>query len=225
MKTRYSCLVIIAIIISMVAVVPSDMTQTADAVKATGVKNQQYGQATNSKVCGDRLCTPDDFTKDGAKKEITPTVKSSIDSNTAMSKMERLFDLHRMQLLSAWDSLNDSEKSHMLKMFDKMYEKMQSMTFEEHMKHMSSMMDGKHDMKEGQDMKNKHDGSSCSCGEGEHGCSCGESHDMKNKHDENSCSCGDGEQSMACESKDKGCTCSEGGACDCGEGCTCTACH
>ena len=34
----------------MVTIVPSDMTQTAYAVKATGVKNQQYVQATNSKV-------------------------------------------------------------------------------------------------------------------------------------------------------------------------------
>ena len=96
----------------------------------------------------------------------------------------------------------------MLKIFDKMYEKMQSMTFEEHMKHMSSMMDGKRDMEEGHDMKNKHDESSCSCGEGEHGCSCGE-----------------GEQSMVCESGDEGCTCSKDGACNCGEGCTCTTCH
>ena len=201
----------------MAAVVPSDMTQTADAAKAAGVKNQQYGQATNSKVCGDRLCTPDDFTKEGVKKEMTPTEKSSINSNTAVSKMERLFDLHRMQLLSAWDSLDDSEKSHMLKIFDKMYEKMQSMTFEEHMKHMSSMMDGKRDMEEGHDMKNKHDESSCSCGEGEHGCSCGEG--------EHGCSCGEGEQSMACESGDEGCTCSKDGVCNCGEGCTCTTCH
>ena len=100
--------------------------------------------------------------------------------------MQRLFDLHRMQLLLAWDSLNDSEKSHMLKIFDKIYEKMQLMTFEKHMKHMSSMIDGKHDMKEGHDMKNKHHKSGCSCGEGEHGCSCGE-----------------GEQSMACESGDE----------------------
>ena len=65
-----------------------------------------------------------------------------------MAKMEKLFEIHRTQLLSAWDSLDDSEKSHMMKMFDKMYEKMQSMGFVEHMKHMSQMMDGKqHEMK------------------------------------------------------------------------------
>ena len=107
MKTTYSFLAIIAIIFSMIMVIPSDMTQTADAAKATGVKNQQYGQATSTKVCGDRLCTPEDFTKEGTKKEIAPTGISSIYSNVAMSKMERLFNLHRMQLLSAWDSLAD----------------------------------------------------------------------------------------------------------------------
>jgi hypothetical protein len=166
MKTKYLSLVIITIIFSMVMIVPSDVTQTADAVKAKGVKNQQYGQATNTKVCGDRLCTSEDFTKDGIKKEIFPTEKSSINSNVAMSKMERLFDLHRMQLLSIWDSLTDSEKSLMLKMFDDMYEKMQSMNFSDHMNHMSKMM-----------MEDKHHDSmyeknGCSCGEGEHGCSC-----------------------------------------------------
>jgi archaellin len=135
-------LVIVAIIFSMVMIVPSDVTQTADAAKAKGVKNQQYGQATNTIVCGDRLCTSEDFTKEGIKKEIAPIGQSSINSNVAMDKMERLFDLHRMQLLSAWDSLTDSEKFWMLKMFDEMYEKMQSMIFSDHMKHMSKMMIG-----------------------------------------------------------------------------------
>ncbi|MDH3856060.1 MAG: hypothetical protein OES27_08065 [Nitrosopumilus sp.] len=220
MKTRYVSLVIIAIIFSMVMIVPSDMTQTADAVKAKGVKNQQYGQATSTKVCGDRLCTSEDFTKEGIKKEITPTEKSSINSNVAMSKMERLFDLHKMQLLSAWDSLTDSEKSQMLKMFDKMYEKMQSMSFSDHMKHMSKMM---MDDKQHNSMYEK---SGCSCGEGEHGCSCGEGeHGCSCGEGEHGCSCGEGEHSMACESGEEGCTCSEDGICNCGEGCTCTTCH
>ncbi|HSG83117.1 MAG TPA: hypothetical protein VLA08_00990, partial [Nitrosopumilus sp.] len=184
MKTKYLSLVIVAIIFSMVMIVPSDMTQSADAAKATGVKNQQYGQATSNKVCGDRLCTPEDFTKEGTKKEITPTGKSSISSNIAMSKMERLFELHRVQLLSAWDSMSDSEKSHMLKMFDKMYEKMQSMNFGDHMKHMKKMMGDKYH----QGCNCGPDGCDCpgcSCGDGEHGCSCGDG--------EHGCSCGDGE--------------------------------
>ena len=215
MKTKYFSLVIVAIIFSMVMIVPSDMTQTADAAKASGVKNQQYGQATSNKVCGDRLCTPEDFTKEGTKKEITPTGKSSISSNIAMSKMERLFELHRVQLLSAWDSMSDSEKSHMLKMFDKMYEKMQSMNFGDHMKHMKKMMGDKYH----QGCNCGPDGCDCpgcSCGDGEHGCSCGDG--------EHGCSCGDGEHSMACEAGE-GCSCSEDGICNCGAGCNCAACN
>jgi archaellin len=192
MKTKFLSLVIVAIIFSMVMIVPSDMTQTADAAKAKGVKNQQYGQATSTKVCGDRLCTAEDFTKEGTKKEIAPTGKSSISSSIALSKMERLFEIHRVQLLSAWDSMSDSEKSHMLKMFDKMYEKMQSMSFSDHMKHMSKMMDGKHDM------KSMHDKSGCSCGDGEHGCSCGDG--------EHGCSCGDGEHGCSCGDGEHGCS-------------------
>ncbi len=224
MKTKYLSLVIVAIIFSMVMIVPSDMTQSADAAKATGVKNQQYGQATSNKVCGDRLCTPEDFTKEGTKKEITPTGKSSISSNIAMSKMERLFELHRVQLLSAWDSMSDSEKSHMLKMFDKMYEKMQSMNFGDHMKHMKKMMGDKYH----QGCNCGPDGCDCpgcSCGDGEHGCSCGDGeHGCSCGDGEHGCSCGDGEHSMACEAGE-GCSCSEDGICNCGAGCNCAACN
>ena len=78
MKAKYFSLVFVAIIFSMVMIAPSVMTQTADAAKAAGVKNQQYGQATSNKVCGDRLCTAEDFTKEGTKKEIIPSGKSSI---------------------------------------------------------------------------------------------------------------------------------------------------
>ena len=103
--------------------------------------------------------------------------------------MERLFDLHKMQLLSAWDSLTDSEKSQMLMMFDKMYEKMQSMSFSDHMKHMSKMMmnDKHHD--------SKYEKSGCSCEEGEH-----------------SMTCESGEERCTC-SEDRICNCREGCTC------------
>jgi len=39
MKTKYLSLVIIAIIFSIMMIVPSDISQTADAAKAKGVKN------------------------------------------------------------------------------------------------------------------------------------------------------------------------------------------
>ena len=186
MKTRYLSLVIVAIIFSMVMIIPSDMTQTADAAKAKGVKNQQYGQATSTIVCGDRLCTPEDFTKEGTKKEITPTGKPSISSNVAMGKMERLFDLHKIQLLSAWDSLDDSEKSQILKMFDKMYEKMRSMSFSDHMNHMSkTMMDDKHH-------DSMYEKSGCSCGEGEHSMACESGKEGCTCSEDGICNCGEG---------------------------------
>ena len=204
MKTGYSALFLIAIVLSMAIVAQIDFIQTADAVKSQGTKSGKYGMATKDKVCGDRLCTPEDFTSTGERKSLPASSDSSITSQMAMVKMERLFELHRIQLVSAWDSLSDSEKSNLVMMFDRMYEKMQSMDFKDHMKHMKKMMSDKN-----------HQG--CVCGSDGcdcPGCSCG--------HDETGCSCGHG---MTCESGSDGCTCSEDGICNCDDGCTCTSCH
>ena len=188
MKIMYSALAVIAIILSMAIILPTDLTQTADAAKSSGVKTKQFGHETKTKVCGDRLCTPDDFTEDKMKKQFTPDVQASVSLQTMMSKMERLFEMHRTQLTSAWDSLSHSEKSNMMNMMDKMYEKMKSMDFRDHMKHMSSMMDDKH-----------HD---CQCDE--QGCTCGEGeHDGMCKMGEEGCNC----------SEDGVCTCGEGCTC------------
>ena len=213
MKTGYSALFLIAIVLSMAIVAQIDFIQTADAVKSQGTKSGKYGMATKDKVCGDRLCTPEDFTSTGERKSLPASSDSSITSQMVMVKMERLFELHRIQLVSAWDSLSDSEKSNLVMMFDRMYEKMQSMDFKDHMKHMKKMMSDKNHQgcvcgSDGCDCPG------CSCGHDETGCSCG--------HDETGCSCGHG---MTCESGSDGCTCSEDGICNCDDGCTCTSCH
>ena len=207
MKTEYSALFLVANVLSMTVVVQINFIQSADAVKSQGTKSMKYGIETKNKVCGDRLCTPEDFTSMSERKPL-PALSDSISSQMAMVKMERLFELHRVQLMSAWDLMTDSEKSHMMKMFDGMYEKMQSMSFTDHMKHMSKMMGEKHHESTDypHDMKDKHGMKDCSCGNGEHGCSCGE-------------------HPMTCESGDKGCTCSEDGVCNCGKGCICASCH
>ena len=234
MKTRYSALFLVAIVLSMAIVGQIDLIQTADAVKAQGTKSMKYGLATKDKVCGDRLCTPEDFTSTGERKALPALSDSSITSQMAMAKMERLFELHRMQLVSAWDSMTDSEKSHMMKMFDRMYEKMQSMDFKDHMKHMKKMMGEKYHHgcdcgPDGCDCPGCNCGDAmhgCSCGDGEHGCSCGDGeHGCSCGDGEHGCSCGDMKHGMACEADSEGCTCSEDGVCNCGKGCNCASCH
>ena len=41
MKLQYSALVLVAIVLSLAIVVQADSVQTADAVKAKGIKNSQ----------------------------------------------------------------------------------------------------------------------------------------------------------------------------------------
>ncbi len=227
MKNGYSALFLVAIVLSMAIVAQIDFIESADAVKAKGTKSMKYGMATKDKVCGDRLCTPEDFTSTGERKSLPALSDSSVSSHMAMAKMEMLFDLHRMQLVSAWDSMTDSEKSHMMKMFDRMYEMIQSMSLKDHMKHMSKMMGDQY-----------HHGCSCgpdgcNCGDGMHGCFCGDmKHGMGCDCSEDGtcscgegCSCGDGDHGMACEADSEGCTCSEDGVCNCGEECNCASCH
>ena len=231
MKTKFSALFLVAIILSMAIVMQIDFVQSADAVKAKGTKSMKYGMATKDKVCGDRLCTPEDFTSAGERKPLPALSDSSLSSHMAMAKMERLFELHRMQLVSAWDSMTDSEKSHMMKMFDRMYEKMQSMDFKDHMKHMKKMMGDKHHQgcdcgPDGCDCPgcNCADGMhGCSCGDGEHGC-CGDGEHGCCGSDGHGMACGDMKHGMACGDMKHGmgCDCSEDGTCSCGEGCSCT---
>jgi hypothetical protein len=232
MKLTYSVLAITAIVFSIMLILPSDLVQTADAAKASGVSIKKYGPETKHKVCGDRLCTPGDIPKYEAKKEITSTDQTSASLQTMKIKMERLFELHRTQLLSSWGSLSDSEKSDLMKMVDNMYQMMQSMTFAEHMKHMS-MMNDRHDYKNGKYGCNCGDGQhGCNCGDGQQGCSCGDG--------QQGCSCGDGQQGCTCGTEGcscidgqhgevckagDACNCSEDGVCTCGEGCTCPSCR
>ena len=231
MKIGYSALFLVAIVLSMAVVVQIDFIESADAVKAKGTKSMKYGMETKHKVCGDRLCTPEDFTSTGERKPLPELSDSSLTSHMAMAKMERLFDLHRMQLSSEWNSMTDSEKSHMMKMFDRMYEMMQSMSFKDHIKHMQKMMGDQyhHGCNCGPDGCDCpgcacDENGSCSCGDGMHGCSCGDGmHGCSCGDGMHGCSCGDG--SMTCEAGQEGCTCSDDGVCNCGEGCNCASCH
>ena len=210
----YSALAVTAIVLSIALILPSELIQTADAAKASGVKVKQFGQGTKHKVCGDRLCTPADLTKE-VKKDLPQITQESVSLQTMKIKMERLFELHRNQLVASWDTLSDSEKSQMMNMVDRMYEMMQSMDFREHMEHMSKM-DGKYVYKDGKYGMKDRQGAYCTCGpDGCNcpGCACDEA---------GVCTCGQTGMHAGCNCGPDGCTCGDGQqGCNCGAGCNC----
>ena len=98
--------------------IPVDFTQTADAVKASGVKNSQYGEATKSKVCGDRLCSeipPEE--RQSTKQKVIPKSYSSSQTNLndILDRMDKVHEKHQTQMMQMWQTMTSHEQSQMIK--------------------------------------------------------------------------------------------------------------
>ena len=144
----------IAVLLIAAIAVPMELGQTADAVKAKGVYNSQYGEATRDKVCGDRLCSevPPEEQKEQTSSPPTKSSDSST-SNTTTSEIDALMDRmdsvhqkHQSQMIQMWKTMTPQEQSKMLQNMEQMIQKMESMNTNDHMKMMGKMMQEKSHM-------------------------------------------------------------------------------
>lgn len=150
----FSTTVGIAILLIAAFVVPMELGHTADAVKAKGVSNSQYGEATKDKVCGDRLCS--EISPEERKTGSTLTVNSSselpistsTDIDALIDRMNSVHKKHPSQMMQMWNTMTPQEQSQMVQKMEKMVEKMEAKDMKEHMMEMDKMhgdkKDGKH---------------------------------------------------------------------------------
>ena len=127
--------------------------QTAEAAKAAGVKNNQYGQNTKDIVCGDRLCseiTSEDGTlqvRGGVAAEQKQTIQN-YNINAIMNRMDAIHEQHQRHMIEMWNSMSYDDQVKMAQHMHKMMDKMSSMNMDDFMSMMRSMHGESHeDMK------------------------------------------------------------------------------
>ena len=118
--------------------------QTAEAAKASGVKNNQYGQNTKDIVCGDRLCseiTSEDGTlqvRGGVAAEQKQTTQN-YNINAMMNRMDTIHEQHQRYMIEMWNSMSHDEQVKMAQHMHQMMDKMSSMNMNDFMSMMGSM--------------------------------------------------------------------------------------
>ena len=122
-----------AVLLLAVFAISMELGQTADAVKAKGVSNPQYGDATKNKVCGDRLCS-----------EVSSEERSGESYSTKFSDSDK--GKHGEDKGKHGESSHEG-KEKMKEKHLQMLEKMKSMNKMEMIDSMKSMMSEHHDMK------------------------------------------------------------------------------
>ncbi|WP_316505185.1 DUF1264 domain-containing protein [Nitrosopumilus sp.] len=152
--TMFSTTLGIAILLIAAIAVPMDLGQTADAVKAKGVSNPQYGEATKNKVCGDMLCS--EVSSEDRKNTSTTQTKSSdsstesagnapsstYDINALMDRMDSVHEKHQSQMVNMWQTMSPQEQAKMAQKMENMIEKMESKDMVKHMMEMDKEMHG-----------------------------------------------------------------------------------
>ena len=108
-KTVITAITVVSVLFAVTMTVPVEFAQTADATKASGVKNSQYGHATKNKVCGDRLCSEIPYEeRHGLKQETTTKIDdlhSQIDLNDIMDEMDKIHESHQSQMIQMWQAM------------------------------------------------------------------------------------------------------------------------
>lgn len=111
--------------------------QSADAVKSSGTKTQQFGKYADIKVCGTHFCKSDpslNLQVDSEKNKPTQD-----DLNAVFQRMNKIHKQHQDQISEKWRLMTNAEKVQFIHMINQMLSEMESMDMD---KHMSKMMGG-----------------------------------------------------------------------------------
>lgn len=116
--------------------------QSADAVKSSGTKTQQFGKYADIKVCGTHFCKSDpslNLQVDSEKNKPTQD-----DLNAVFQRMDKIKKQHQSEISDKWRLMTNTEKVQFIHMMNQMLSQMESMGVD---KHMSKMMGGYDEMK------------------------------------------------------------------------------
>ncbi len=116
--------------------------QSADAVKSSGTKTQQFGKYADIKVCGTHFCKSDpslNMQVDSEKNKPTQD-----DLNAVFQRMDKIKKQHQSEISDKWRLMTNTEKVQFIHVMNQMLSEMESMGAD---KHMSKMMDGRDGMK------------------------------------------------------------------------------
>lgn len=128
---RTLLLLTISVILAATVIASVANVHPAEAVKASGMKVQQYGKNAEQSVCGDHICAADPIS---SKDKSSPAgVPDSTNLNAMLQRMDKIYKQHQSQIREKWSSLDSAEK---IRFSQKMYDimgKMESMNLAEHM--------------------------------------------------------------------------------------------
>ena len=116
--------------------------QSADAVKSSGTKTQQFGKYADIKVCGTHFCKSDpslNMQVDSEKNKPTQD-----DLNAVFQRMDKIKKQHQSEISDKWRLMTNTEKVQFIHVMNQMLSEMESMGVD---KHMSKMMGGHDGMK------------------------------------------------------------------------------
>ena len=141
---KFVIFALIPLILS-IGIVPALPLDDAFALKSNGNLLTEVG---SKKVCGDKLCSEIDV-REIVEPSDSIALSETMDIHALMKRMNQIHEKHQQHILHSWNSMTFDEQSQMFNKMQKMIEKMEVMSIEEHMKMMSKMHEKDHHEKTG----------------------------------------------------------------------------
>lgn len=126
--------------------------QSADAIKSSGTKTQQFGKYADIKVCGTHFCKSDpslNLQVDSEKNKPTQD-----DLNALLKRMDKIHKQHLQQISEKWQLMPNTEKIQFVENMNQMMLKMESVDM---MSHMKMMLSDQHDRAHAKMKQDVHD--------------------------------------------------------------------